>query len=170
MAGQASFHGDEKNLFLAGALTAATAVPGANVIFEVDPQLGTLLDFKFKRKFIAEPGDPGGQQNMTGHNGKDALIKVPEGTIIKAEDGTVLCDMRAAIINASFFLAAVAAEKETSFLKTDQPERLNFAQPGEPGQEQEVILELKLLADVGIIGFPNAGKSTLISKISGGPT
>ena len=138
---------------------------GGDVIFEVNPQLGTLLDFKFKRKFKAEDGQPGDRQNMSGHKGKDALIEVPEGTILKDENGVVLCDMSGE--NKRFvFYTGGRGGKGNQFFKNSVNQAPKFAQPGETGHECEVTLELKLLADVGIIGFPNAGKSTLISKIS----
>lgn len=138
---------------------------GGDVIFEVNPQLGTLLDFKFKRKFIAADGDQGDRQNMTGHRGADALIQVPEGTIVKAANGEVLCDMSGE--NRRFVLyTGGRGGKGNQFFKNSVNQAPKFSQPGEPGNEAEVVLELKLLADVGIIGFPNAGKSTLISKIS----
>lgn len=138
---------------------------GGDVIFEVNKQLGTLLDFKFKRKFIAADGDPGDRQNMTGHRGVDALIQVPEGTIVKSNNGDVLCDLSGGT-NRFVLFTGGRGGKGNQFFKNSVNQAPKFSQPGEPGQEADVKLELKLLADVGIIGFPNAGKSTLISKIS----
>jgi GTP-binding protein len=138
---------------------------GGSVIFEVNRQLGTLLDFRFIRRFLAEDGDPGDRQNMTGHDGKDIIIQVPEGTLIKNLDGEVICDMSGE--NSRFvFLEGGRGGKGNNFFKNSVNQAPKFAQPGEAGGEAELVLELKLLADVGIIGFPNAGKSTLISRIS----
>lgn len=138
---------------------------GGSVIFEVHPQLGTLLDLRFQRRFMADDGEPGENQNMSGHNGKDALIHVPPGTLIKTVEGQVLCDMSGE--NKRFVLfKGGRGGKGNDFFKTSVNQAPVHAQPGEGGQEAEVVLELKLLADVGIIGFPNAGKSTLISRIS----
>jgi GTP-binding protein len=139
---------------------------GGNVIFKANRQLSTLLDFKFKKRFIAEDGNPGEQQNMTGHTGKDAILEVPKGTIIKnALTGAVICDMSG---DENTFLLCKGGRggKGNQFFKNSVNQAPKYAQPGEPGEELEVFLELKLIADVGIIGFPNAGKSTLISRIS----
>lgn len=138
---------------------------GGSVIFKVNSQLGTLLDFKFNRKFLAEDGAPGDRQNMTGANGKDAVIEVPRGTIVKSLEGHVLADLSESGTK-YVFLKGGRGGKGNNFFKNSVNQAPKFAQPGEPGAEQEVKLELKLLADVGIIGFPNAGKSTLISRIS----
>jgi GTPase len=138
---------------------------GGSVIFEVNPQLHTLIDFKFKRRFLAEDGDPGDRQNMTGKNGTDAVIQVPAGTLIKDPEGRVLCDMSGE--NTRYvFLKGGRGGKGNQFFKNSVNQAPKFAQPGEPGADAEIVLELKLIADVGIIGFPNAGKSTLISRIS----
>ncbi|MDZ4677211.1 MAG: GTPase ObgE [Oligoflexia bacterium] len=138
---------------------------GGDVIFEVSRQLGTLLDLKFVRKFLAEDGKPGERQNMTGHAGNDMVIQVPEGTLIKSPDGEVICDMSGE--NSRFvYLRGGRGGKGNQFFKNSVNQAPKFAQPGEDSQEAQVVLELKLLADVGIIGFPNAGKSTLISRIS----
>jgi GTP-binding protein len=138
---------------------------GGDVIFVVNPQLGTLLDLRFQRRFFADDGDPGDQQNMTGQDGKDAIIQVPPGTLLKTVDGQILCDM-GSDNNRHVFFKGGRGGKGNAFFKNSVNQAPQYAQPGEPGQETEVCLELKLLADVGIIGFPNAGKSTLISRIS----
>ncbi|MCC6276937.1 MAG: GTPase ObgE [Oligoflexia bacterium] len=138
---------------------------GGSVIFRVNSQLGTLLDLRFKRKFLAGDGEPGDRQNMTGHNGENVEISVPAGTLIKSPDGQVIADMSGD--SAEFvFLKGGRGGKGNQFFKNSVNQAPKFAQPGEPGAEAEIVLELKLIADVGIIGFPNAGKSTLISKIS----
>ncbi len=138
---------------------------GGDVIFRTNAQIGTLLDFKFNRRFIAADGDPGSKQNMTGHNGADVIIVLPVGTIIKKENGEVIADLSG--INQEFtFFTGGRGGKGNDFFKNSVNQAPKFSQPGEPGDEAEIRLELKLLADVGIIGFPNAGKSTLISRIS----
>lgn len=138
---------------------------GGSVIFSVNPQLSTLLDFKFRRRYEAGDGEPGARQNMTGANGANVVISVPRGTILKSPDGSVICDMDNE--NQEFvFLKGGRGGKGNQFFKTSVNQAPKFAQPGEDHQEAEVLMELKLIADVGIIGFPNAGKSTLISRIS----
>jgi GTP-binding protein len=139
---------------------------GGNVVFRINPQLSTLLDLKFKKRFLAEDGDPGDRQNMTGHNGKDAIIEVPMGTVVKdLKTGAVVCDLSDKTGD-FVFLKGGRGGKGNQFFKNSVNQAPKFAQPGEDGLEGELQLELKLIADVGIIGFPNAGKSTLISKIS----
>lgn len=138
---------------------------GGDVIFKVNPQMSTLLDFKFNRRFLAGDGDPGDRQNMTGKNGEDIIIKVPLGTIIKNLDGKVVADLSEKDAEYLFFKGGRGG-KGNSFFRNSVNQAPKFAQPGEAGQETDIKLELKLLADVGIIGFPNAGKSTLISRIS----
>lgn len=138
---------------------------GGDIIFKTNPQLGTLLDFKFNRRFIAADGDSGDRQNMTGANGKDIIISVPVGTILKNDSGEIISDLSEPQ-QEYVFLKGGRGGKGNSFFKNSVNQAPKFSQPGEPGEEAEIKLELKLLADVGIIGFPNAGKSTLISRIS----
>ncbi|MBK9293767.1 MAG: GTPase ObgE [Oligoflexia bacterium] len=138
---------------------------GGDVIFKVNPQMNTLLDFKFNRRFIAQDGDPGDKQNMTGKNGQDAVINVPVGTVIKDLRGQLLADLSQEG-EEYVFLKGGRGGKGNQFFKNSINQAPKFSQPGEKGQEADIKLELKLLADVGIIGFPNAGKSTLISRIS----
>lgn len=138
---------------------------GGNVIARVDKQLSTLLDFKFTRKFFAEDGHPGEASNCFGAAGKDAILKVPPGTVIKTPTGETIADLTG---DQEEYIIASGGRggKGNAFFKTSTNQAPRHAQPGEPGEEFEIVLELKLLADVGIIGFPNAGKSTLISRIS----
>lgn len=137
---------------------------GGNVVFYGDPRMGSLLDLRYKKKYEAESGEPGKGANMTGRDGQDLLIRVPAGTVIKNESGEVLCDL--APEQSFVFLTGGRGGKGNAFFKTSVNQAPDRAQPGEPAQTATVHLELKLLADVGIIGFPNAGKSTLISRIS----
>ncbi|SCJ63326.1 Spo0B-associated GTP-binding protein [Anaerotruncus sp. 2789STDY5834896] len=138
---------------------------GGNVIFVADTNLSTLVDFKYKRKFAAERGQNGQGKKCKGRDGKDIVIKVPLGTLIKeATTGQVMADMsdKQPVVLAK---GGNGGWGNTHFATaTRQVPR--FAKPGLPGEEFELVLELKLLADVGLVGFPNVGKSTLISAVS----
>lgn len=139
---------------------------GGDVIIRADRQLGTLLDFKFRTQYHAERGEHGRGKKQDGKWGSDTILRVPAGTVVRdAETREVIGDL----VNDQEAVVAVRggrggrgnAEFATS---TNQAPRR--AEPGKPGEERELLLELKLLADVGLVGFPNAGKSTLISVIS----
>jgi len=139
---------------------------GGSVYLIADENLSTLLDFKYKRKYIAGKGQPGGSSLKDGKNGDDVVIKVPVGTIVKdAETGKILFDLSQ---NGQKVLIAKGGKggKGNSNFATPTRRTPRFAEPGKPGEEKSIILELKLIADVGLVGFPNAGKSTLISTIS----
>lgn len=139
---------------------------GGDVIFEVDKGLTTLGDYRHKRKFAAQPGGDGSKQRRHGADGESIVLKVPEGTVIKdAESGKVIADMsgdnqrqvilkggKGGLGNMNFATATMQVPK--------------YAQPGKPARELEVTLELKVIADVGLIGFPNVGKSTLLSRVT----
>ena len=139
---------------------------GGSVIFEASSQLGTLQDFRFKRSYQAQNGVHGSGANKAGRDGEDTLLKVPVGTVIKdAETREILVDFTK---DQQTWIACKGGRggKGNAHFVTSTYQAPKFAQPGEEGEHREIILELKLLADVGIIGFPNAGKSTLISRIS----
>lgn len=139
---------------------------GGNVIFESQSNLSTLLDFKYKRKYFAKNGSPGGSSLKDGKNGEDIIIKVPVGTIIKdAETGEILFDLSEADKKVVAAKGGKGGKGNSNFA-TPTNRTPRFAEKGKPGVYKKLILELKLIADVGLVGFPNAGKSTLISKIS----
>ncbi len=139
---------------------------GGDIIFEVDSGLNTLTDFRHVRKYVARDGAPGGKKRCHGANAENLIIKVPEGTVIKDfESGKVIADMsgknrrevilkggKGGLGNMNFATATMQVPK--------------YAQPGQPGHELWVQLELKVIADVGLVGFPNVGKSTLLSRVS----
>lgn len=139
---------------------------GGNIIFKADNNLRTLLDFKYKKKYEAENGQDGKGSNMYGKNGEDLVIKVPVGTVIRDTDtNLVIADLRK---NEQEVIVAHGGHggKGNSHFKTSVRQAPSFAKSGTKGQQFEVNLELKLLADVGLIGFPNVGKSTFLSIVT----
>lgn len=139
---------------------------GGSVIFIADKNLNTLLDVRYKRRYIAQNGEPGGSSLKDGKNGKDIIIKVPVGTVIKdADTEKILCDLDE---EGKTFVAAKGGKggKGNSNFATPTNQTPRYAESGKDGEERNLILELKLIADVGLVGFPNVGKSTLISVIS----
>jgi GTP-binding protein len=139
---------------------------GADVIFIVDKQLNTLLDYKYNRIYNAKNGGYGMGKDCHGQNGPDLFISVPAGTIIKNMDtGEVLADLTS---ENDRYIAAKGGRggKGNAHFKSSTHRTPRLCQPGEPGQEVNLILELKLVADVGLIGLPNSGKSTLIATVS----
>lgn len=137
---------------------------GGHVIIRVNPQLNTLLDFRYKKKFSAQDGLSGEQKLMTGRDGEDLILQVPPGTIVRDHQHNVLFDLSEA--GESLFLKGGRGGKGNHFFRSSTNQAPEYAQPGEDGQSMDIVLELKLIADVGVIGYPNAGKSTLISRIS----
>ena len=136
---------------------------GGDVYFEVDPDSNTLIDFRYKKKFNAENGNNGEGGHRYGKSGEDLTIKVPLGTIIKdASTGRVLADLSEKGEKELIMLGGRGG-KGNSHFATSTRQAPRFSQQGEKGEEKELILELKLLADVGLIGFPNVGKSTFLS-------
>lgn len=139
---------------------------GGDVYFIVDPDANTLIDFRYKKKFKAENGNNGEGARRFGKSGQDLYINVPIGTIIKdAKTGRVLADLSERDQKA-LILKGGRGGKGNSNFATATRQAPRFAQDGEDGEEKELILELKLLADVGLIGFPNVGKSTLLSIVT----
>jgi len=139
---------------------------GGSIIFVTDGNLSTLLDFKYKRKIEAENGSNGASGLKDGKSGNDMIIKVPIGTIVKdAESDEVIVDMNEDGKEVVFLKGGIGGKGNSNFAtSTNQTPR--YAQPGLPGKEMNIILELKLIADIGLVGFPNAGKSTFISVVS----
>lgn len=139
---------------------------GGSVYFEVDEGLNTLTDFRHIRKYCAGNGQDGGKKNCAGKNGEDIVIKVPEGTVIKeAESGQVITDMSGD--NRRFLLLSGGkGGNGNQHYATSTMQAPRYAQPGQPAQELELMLELKVIADVGLVGFPNVGKSTFLSRVT----
>jgi GTP-binding protein len=139
---------------------------GGSVVLRVDTGMTTLMDFRYKRKYSAEPGGNGSGSNMTGRNGQDLIISVPLGTVIRdAETSEVIHDMS----DQEDFVLAKGGRGGwgNQHFATPTRQAPRFAKAGLPGESHDVLLELKLLADVGLVGFPNVGKSTLLSVVSG---
>ncbi|KRQ88156.1 GTPase ObgE [Caloramator mitchellensis] len=140
---------------------------GGDVVFVVDPGLRTLLDFRYKKKYNASPGESGGASNRFGKDGEDLVIKVPPGTVIKdAETNRIIADLKDEKDKAIVAKGGRGGRGNAKFA-TPTRQAPNFAEPGMPGEEKWIVLELKLIADVGLIGFPNVGKSTILSMVTG---
>ena len=139
---------------------------GGNVILRADNSLNTLIDFRYKRKFIAKRGDKGGISNMTGHRGDDVIIKVPLGTVVRDDETNIMiADLTE---DGQEFVAAKGGRggKGNACYATSTKRAPTFAEKGEPGTKGWLRLELKLLADVGLVGYPSVGKSSIISRVS----
>ncbi|MDA8099998.1 MAG: GTPase ObgE [Nitrospiraceae bacterium] len=139
---------------------------GADVVLLADRQLGTLIDLKYQQNYFAPKGEQGRGKQQTGANGRDVVIRVPVGTLVcEYESHKPIVDLDAD--GMSYIIAKGGrGGKGNTFFKSATNQTPRHAQPGEEGEELTLFLELKLLADVGLVGFPNAGKSTLISRIS----
>ena len=138
---------------------------GGDIVFQVDDNMSTLMDFRYKRKYVAGNGGNGAGKRCSGKDGETLYIKVPRGTLIRdAETNAIMHDMS----TGEDYLACRGGRGGwgNKHLATPTRQVPNFAKPGLPGESHEVFLELKLLADVGLIGFPNVGKSTLLSVVS----
>ena len=139
---------------------------GGDVIFVVDPGLNTLTDFRHIRKYKAEDGEEGGKRNCHGANGKDVVLKVPAGTVIKDfETGKVILDMSNKTEPVTLLKGGRGGKGNRQYV-TSVMQAPKYAQPGQPAKELWVTLELKMIADVGLVGFPNVGKSTFLSRVT----
>ena len=139
---------------------------GCNIVFEVSEEMRTLMDFRYKRKHVAESGEAGMANNSSGKSGQHLTIKVPAGTIIRdVATGKAIADLKQI---GDKFIAARGGRggQGNQHFATPTRQAPRFAQPGEKGDEREVELELKLLADIGLVGFPNVGKSTFLSMVT----
>ncbi|MCR4434943.1 MAG: GTPase ObgE [Clostridiales bacterium] len=162
--GAVSFH--REKYIAAGGPDGGDGGRGGDVIFIVDEGIRTLADFRYKRHYKAEPGQNGGASNCTGRDGEDLIIKVPPGTIVKDEEtGRILADLTRAG-QKEVIARGGKGGKGNQHFATPTRQVPNFAKSGDLGEERWVLLELKLLADVGLIGFPNVGKSTILSMVS----
>ncbi len=139
---------------------------GASVIFEVEEGLRTLMDFRYNRHFKAKTGEHGRSKNQHGRNSEDMVVKVPPGTIISnAESGEVIADLTEHGQRATVARGGRGGRGNSRFASPSNPAP-ELSENGEPGEEKDVTLELKVLADVGLVGFPSVGKSTLLSVVS----
>ena len=161
--GAVSFH--REKFVAAGGPDGGDGGRGGNVVFVADTNLSTLMDFRYKTKYVAAAGESGGGKRCSGKNAEDLVIRVPKGTVIReASSGAVMAD----ISGTEPVIVARGGRGGWGNAHFATPTRQipRFAKPGMPGEEFEIQLELKLIADVGLIGFPNVGKSTLLSVIS----
>lgn len=139
---------------------------GGSVIFEVDEGLNTLTDFRHIRKYCAQNGEQGGKRNCRGKNGEDIIIKVPEGTVLKEEEsGSVIADMSGQNRRIVLLTGGKGGNGNQHYA-TSTMQAPKYAQPGQPAKELNILMELKCIADVGLVGFPNVGKSTLLSRVT----
>ena len=161
--GAVSFH--REKYVAAGGPDGGDGGKGGDIVFVVDDNISNLIDFRYKRKYVAEKGQNGGAKNCSGRNAPDLVVKVPRGTVVKEiKSGRIHADL-------STDEPAVIAHggkggRGNAHFATSTRQIPKFAKPGFRGDEYEVMLELKLIADVGLVGFPNVGKSTLISVVS----
>lgn len=138
---------------------------GGDIVFQTDTNISTLQDFRYKRKYVAKNGENGSGNRCSGKGGENLIIRVPKGTLVKdAETGRLLADL--STDEPQVILKGGRGGWGNAHFATPTRQTPRFAKPGTPGEELEVQLELKLLADVGLVGFPNVGKSTLISVVS----
>ncbi len=161
--GAVSFH--REKYVAAGGPDGGDGGRGGDVVFQVDDNFSTLIDFRYKKKYVAERGQNGSSRNCTGKSAEPLIIKVPRGTVIRdAQTGRIMADMSSD--EPKVLARGGAGGKGNVHFATSTRQIPRFAKPGFMGEEFEVTLELKLLADVGLVGYPNVGKSTLISVVS----
>ncbi len=161
--GAVSFH--REKYVAAGGPDGGDGGQGGNVVFVADDGMSSLIDFRYKRKFVAENGENGSSRRCTGRSAGDLVIKVPRGTLIRdAETGRIMADMSDS--EPHILAHGGRGGKGNQHFATSTRQIPRFAKPGFPGEAFEISMELKLLADVGLVGFPNVGKSTLISVVS----
>ena len=161
--GAVAFH--REKYIAAGGPDGGDGGKGGNVVFSVDDNMSTLMDFRYKRKYTAEDGKNGEGKRCTGRDGETLIVHVPRGTVIRdTESGAVMHDMS----TGEDWIAAKGGRGGWGNARFATPTRQvpHFAKPGLPGESHDITLELKLLADVGLVGFPNVGKSTLLSVVS----
>ena len=164
--GPGSVHFFRDNLTAKGGPDGGDGGRGGHIIVKGNKQMWTLLPLKYKKHVIAENGVPGSGQNKTGAQGKDIVLEVPLGTVAKdVESGETLFEITSDGETKILLMGGRGGLGNTHF-KSSTRQSPRYAQPGEPGKEEWKILELKILADVGLVGFPNAGKSTLLSVLS----
>lgn len=162
--GKVSFH--REKYIAAGGPDGGDGGKGGDVVLIVDEGLRTLIDFKYKKKYAAEAGENGGAANCSGKGGKELVIKVPPGTLVRDEaTGRILADMTKAG-QRTVIAKGGKGGKGNQHFATSTRQVPSFAQAGNAGEEFRVGLELKLIADVGLVGFPNAGKSTILSMVT----
>ena len=139
---------------------------GGDVIFVVDEGLNTLTDFRHIRNYKAQDGQEGGKRNCTGKNGEDIIIKVPEGTVLRDEEsGRIVADLSGDCKKVTLLTGGLGGNGNQHYA-TSTMQAPKYAQPGQPAKELNLLMELKVIADVGLVGFPNVGKSTLLSRVT----
>ena len=161
--GAVSFH--REKYVAAGGPDGGDGGKGGDIVFVVDDNISNLIEFRDKRKYVAEKGQNGGGKNCSGRNAPDLVVKVPRGTVVKEiKSGRILADL--STDEPAIIAHGGKGGRGNAHFATSTRQIPKFAKPGFRGDEYEVMLELKLIADVGLVGFPNVGKSTLISVVS----
>ena len=161
--GAVSFH--REKYVAAGGPDGGDGGKGGDIVFKVDNNLSSLIDFSYKRKYVAQKGENGSAKNSSGRGAADVIVKVPRGTVVKElKTGRILADMSGD--EPVVIARGGKGGRGNAHFATSTRQIPKFAKPGFRGDEYELLLELKLIADVGLVGFPNVGKSTLISVVS----